>query len=79
MNAYEIRLDLLKLARGILEDKQSHAERMYSTSLHHNIPVNANSISASLGLNAITPYTEIDVINTASKLYSFVQEEKKEK
>ena len=68
-SAYEIRLDVLAIARDMLESNKQAAEKAYSTAMaagmHSEIDVAKERV---LGSN----YTEEDVITKANTLYSFV-------
>lgn len=65
---YELRLDVLNLAKNIFERKQE-------IEIQNQVPTNINtaSVATTLALSAqIQPYTTDDVISEANKLYDFV-------
>ena len=65
---YELRLNVLNLAKNILERKQEIEIQNQSTT-----NINSASVATSLALSApIQPYTTDDVISEANKLYDFV-------
>lgn len=81
MNPYEIRLDVLKLAKTIHEDKMRHdynLASMATSNMNYALSVGSiEDINSSLEISKSlekSSYTEQDVINTASKLYDFVQD-----
>ena len=84
MNPYEIRLDVLKLARMIHEDKLRNDYNIASMTTMATSNINYSSSEASIAATTSnvemskllekSTYNEQDVINTATKLYDFVQD-----
>ncbi len=78
-NPYEIRLDVLKLAREILERNQD-VEMSNSMNANPNVSQNLSASSASLSstsvasVNFTRTYNTDDVLACASKLYEFVKD-----
>lgn len=77
---YEIRLDVLKLAKDILDSniqaQPSHnfvavSEVNASASISST---NISSANMSSSLEVTKPYTADDVISTANRLYSFIKD-----
>lgn len=72
---YEIRLDVLKLAKEILDSnvqaQQSQNLSNVNTTSSDSFNISSASISS---IEVAKPYTTDDVISTASRLYSFIKD-----
>lgn len=77
---YEIRLDVLKLAKDIL-DSNIHSQPSHNFGAVSAVNASASisstnmaSANMSSSLEVTKPYTADDVISTANRLYSFIKD-----
>lgn len=78
---YEIRLDVLKLAKDILDSNvQAEPPHNLGAVSGVNATTSISTVSmASANINSLEvakPYTTEDVISTATRLYSFIKDNK---
>ena len=79
---YEIRLDVLKLAKEILDSNVQGQPLRNSANIGAVDAATAMVSSSNMAtvsmssLEAATPYTADDVISTATRLYSFIKDNK---
>lgn len=63
---YEIRLDVLKIARDMYEDERQAAMR----------EIESNNIATTADKTSLLTYSEADVTSRATSLYAFVKNNK---
>lgn len=68
-NAYEMRLDILKMAQEMLEEERQAKIKAAMTAPNEGEWIDRNAIASSV---TAASYSTEDVINRASELYSFV-------
>ncbi len=80
-NPYEVRLDVLQMAKDMLMAEQNQATQLYASDLSALTQSGANAaliseFTTSARATLPKPFTDADVIAKASSLYSFVNNNK---
>ncbi len=69
---YEIRLDILKMAKDMLEEENRIKMNNFNTEVSTLSETNIGAVREFIAENKVVSYSTADVLNKADELYKFV-------
>jgi hypothetical protein len=69
---YEIRLDVLKMAKDMLEEENRVKMNNFNVEVSSLSETNIGAVSSFIAENKVVSYSTADILNKADELYKFV-------